>query len=50
LTPHEPPAKEKYERQLGKLGVRIIYFPYTKGTSSTLINELLIRERNRATS
>jgi glycerol-3-phosphate cytidylyltransferase len=41
---------EKYERQLGKVGVRIIYFPYTKGTSSTLINELLIRERNRAAS
>jgi glycerol-3-phosphate cytidylyltransferase len=38
---------EQYERQLGEVGVRIIFFPYTKGTSSTLINELLIRERNR---
>ncbi|MRR49786.1 MAG: glycerol-3-phosphate cytidylyltransferase [Rhodocyclaceae bacterium] len=27
------------------LGVRIIYFPYTKGTSSTLINDTLERLR-----
>ncbi len=38
---------DEYERQLQQVGVRIIYFPYTKGTSSTLINEVLIRERNR---
>jgi glycerol-3-phosphate cytidylyltransferase len=38
---------EEYERQLGEIGVRIIFFPYTKGTSSTLINALLVRERNR---
>lgn len=29
----------------GKLGVRIIYFPYTKSTSSTLINQTLERLR-----
>jgi len=41
---------EQYERQLGEVGVRIIFFPYTKGTSSTLLNELLIRERSRPLS
>ena len=41
---------EEYERQLGEVGVRIIFFPYTKGTSSTLLNELLIRERSRPLS
>ena len=28
----------RLERQFGEVGVKIIYFPYTKGTSSTLIN------------
>jgi glycerol-3-phosphate cytidylyltransferase len=30
-----------YEKEFNKVGVKIIYFPYTKGTSSTLINETL---------
>jgi glycerol-3-phosphate cytidylyltransferase len=30
------------ESQMNKVGVRIIFFPYTKTTSSTLINETLI--------
>ena len=32
-----------------EVGVKIIYFPYTKGTSSTLINEALnnLREENK---
>ena len=34
------------EDKLKKVGVRIVYFPHTKGTSSTLINEILVRERN----
>jgi glycerol-3-phosphate cytidylyltransferase len=34
-----------YEEQFNKLNVRIIYFPYTKGTSSTLINETLLNLR-----
>ena len=29
-----------------KVNVRIVYFPYTKGTSSTLINEVLERLRS----
>jgi hypothetical protein len=39
---------EELENKFKKVGVRIIFFPYTKGTSSTLINETLIhlREKN----
>lgn len=29
------------ENQLKEVGVQLIYFPYTKGTSSTLINQVL---------
>jgi len=36
---------EKIEKQFEKVGVKIIYFPYTKGTSSTLINEILNKQR-----
>lgn len=35
----------EYERQLNEVGVKIVYFPYTKGTSSTLINNTLQRLR-----
>mgnify|MGYP000859785012 CR=1 FL=1 len=35
-----------YEKQFNEVGVRIIYFPYTKGTSSTLINNTLLNLRN----
>jgi len=35
----------KYEDEFKKVGVKIIYFSYTKGTSSTLINEILISRR-----
>ena len=34
-----------YEEQFKTVGVRIIYFPYYKGTSSSLINETLMRLR-----
>ena len=36
---------EEYERQFAEVGVKIIYFPYTQGTSSTLINEVLTKLR-----
>jgi len=36
-----------FEKDFRRLGVKIIYFPYTKGTSSTLINEILLNERKR---
>ncbi len=31
----------EFEKQFNEVGVKIIYFPYTKGTSSTLINNTL---------
>lgn len=36
---------QDFEKQFNNVGVKIIYFPYTKGTSSTLINETLIKLR-----
>ena len=42
-------ATEKWqlmEKQFEDVGVKIVYFPYTKGTSSTLLNEVLINLRN----
>jgi len=38
---------QKLEKQFEKINVRIIYFPYTKGTSSTLINNILQKERSK---
>lgn len=34
------------ENKFKEVGVRIVYFPYTKSTSSTLINETLVKIRN----
>lgn len=34
------------DKMFKDVGVRIIYFPYTKGTSSTLLNETLLKIRN----
>ena len=36
---------QELEEKFKRVGVKIIYFPYTKGTSSTLINQTLIRLR-----
>ncbi len=38
---YESDKWKELESEFDELGVRIIYFPYTKGTSSTLINEVL---------
>ena len=38
----------KIESQLHKKGVRIVYFPYTKNTSSTLINKTLLNLRSKS--
>lgn len=32
---------EKYEKEFSNLGVEVVYFPYTKGTSSTMLTETL---------
>ena len=37
---------EDVENEFKKLDVRIVYFPYTKNTSSTLINETLEKLRS----
>lgn len=39
------PKWEELEKKFAEVGVKIIYFPYTKGTSSTLINETLKKLR-----
>jgi len=36
---------QTYEEQFTSVGVKLVYFPYTKGTSSTLLNQILIKER-----
>lgn len=43
---YNTPKWKRLEAQFKKIGVRIIYFPYTKGTSSTLINQVLQDLRN----
>lgn len=43
---YESEKWEEYEKKFNEVGVKIIYFPYTKGTSSTLINEVLVKLRN----
>lgn len=35
----------KFEEEFKKVGVDIVYFPYTKGTSSTILNETLKKLR-----
>lgn len=35
----------QYESQFKEVGVKVIYFPYTKSTSSTLLNETLLNLR-----
>ncbi len=36
---------QAYEKEFNKAGIRIVYFPYTKGTSSTKIRETLDQVR-----
>jgi glycerol-3-phosphate cytidylyltransferase len=42
---YQTPKWKGIQKKFNKLGVRIVYFPYTQGTSSTLINETLSRLR-----
>lgn len=41
---------EKVEEQFKEVGVKIVYFPYTKSTSSTLINNTLEKLRSERES
>lgn len=36
-----------FEQRFAEIGVEIVYFPYTKSTSSTLINETLLSLRQK---
>ncbi len=38
---------ENYEKEFAKEGIKIVYFPYYKGTSSTLINKTLENLRGK---
>lgn len=38
---------QKYEKKFAEEGIKIIYFPYTKGISSTKINQALKDIRNK---
>jgi len=42
---YQSPKWKEFHKQFAEVGVRIAYFPYTKGTSSTLINEILSERR-----
>ena len=42
---YDTPKWKDLDAKFKELGVKIIYFPYTKGTSSTLINETLKKLR-----
>lgn len=37
------------EKKFVEVGVKIVYFPYTKGISSTLINKILLNEKTKNT-
>jgi glycerol-3-phosphate cytidylyltransferase len=38
---YNTPSWKEMQEKFDKVGVRVVYFPYTKGTSSTLLNETL---------
>ena len=42
---YNAPSWQEMEEKFKQVGVRVVYFPYTKGTSSTLINQTLINLR-----
>ncbi len=44
---YNTPKWEDFEVQFKAVGVKIVFFPYTKGTSSTLINDVLKNLRNQ---
>lgn len=44
---YKTPKWETLQKELEELNIKVVYFPYTKGTSSTLINETLNNLRDR---
>lgn len=43
---YETKKWKNYENELSKIGVKVIYFPYTDGISSTMLREELKNEKN----
>ena len=43
---YQTPKWQELDKKFMEVGVKIVYFPYTKGVSSTLINETLERLRS----
>lgn len=42
---HNTPKWDALEKEFSDIGVKIVFFPYTQGTSSTLINAILNKRR-----
>ncbi|WP_461536561.1 adenylyltransferase/cytidyltransferase family protein [Spongorhabdus nitratireducens] len=42
---YETPKWQDHEKDLSEVSCKVIYFPYTKGVSSTLINKTLVSLR-----
>lgn len=42
---HNTPKWDALENEFSDIGVKIVFFPYTQGTSSTLINAILNKRR-----
>ncbi|BFT75372.1 adenylyltransferase/cytidyltransferase family protein [Paenibacillus sp. P36] len=45
---HNSEKWNEMENRFKDVGVKILYFPYTKGISSTLLNEVLVKLRNES--
>lgn len=43
---HATDKWKELDQKFNEVGVRIVYFPYTKGVSSTLLNDVLLKLRN----
>lgn len=41
------PSWKEMEAKFNEVRVRVVYFPYTKGTSSTILNDTLIKLREQ---
>lgn len=46
---HNTDKWKEIELDFKEVGVQIVYFPYTKGISSTILNEILDKERGKKT-
>ena len=47
---YNTPEWKTHEKNLATIGCSVIYFPYTEGTSSTLLNETLVYLRSDGAS